>query len=162
MGLQQINAIELSRYIVPYVISSGHSINHLKLQKLIYYVDAWHYAILEQPLIRDEFEAWMHGPVVRRVWDFYKGESCLYNDITVADPLDIGTIVNEEQVEVINDILDEYGNKTAYHLECLTHSEKPWKVARTGYDSSDKCTEIIPKGLMRDYYQGLLYGQAQT
>ena len=140
----------------------GLEINHLKLQKLIYYIDAWHYVFLDKPLIRNDFEAWMHGPVVREVWDHYKNESILNGTVSITNPdVDISTVVSPEQIEVINDVLDEYGDKTSYYLECLTHEEDPWRYARKGYSSSDRCERIIPKAYMKQFYEGKLYAEEE-
>ena len=44
--------------------ASGEAITQLKLQKLVYYADAWFLANFDEPLIKEDFEAWAHGPVV--------------------------------------------------------------------------------------------------
>lgn len=145
---KQINALSLSQYIIKYMSTQNITVNHLKLQKLLYYIDAWHYVFKNQPLISENFEAWQHGPVVRTVWDFYKNESILYNNLPV--PTTVSLDVEEEQIQIINDVLDEYGNKTAYYLECLTHEEEPWKKART------TLLKIIDKNHMKQYYASKL------
>ena len=45
-----------------------------------------------------------------------------------------------KQIEIINDVLDEYGNKSGYYLETLTHSEEPWRIARRKNKDLDKNT----------------------
>lgn len=155
--LKQISAIDLSKYILKYFSEKNTTINHLKLQKLVYYIDAWHYVLLEKPLIMEDFEAWMHGPVVRALWDYYKNESILSNALILKDEYQL-LFVTQEQLEVINDVLDEYGDKTSYYLECLTHEEKPWLMARVGYAASDYCSEVISKEIMKQYYSEKLYG----
>lgn len=47
-------------------------VSNLKLQKLLYYAQAWHLAIFKQPLFNDEIEAWVHGPVVPEVFRAYR------------------------------------------------------------------------------------------
>lgn len=153
--INQVSSIDLSKYILNYFNDKGESINHLKLQKLVYYIDAWHNVFLEKPLIHENFEAWMHGPVVRELWNYYKDESILNNPIDTNNG-SCALQVTEEQLEIINDVLDEYGDKTPYYLECLTHEETPWIVARKGYAPSDKCTEKISKELMKEYYSAKL------
>jgi uncharacterized phage-associated protein len=162
--INQIDPVALSKYVVNYVHDLGDKISHLKLQKLLYYCDAWHMVYFDgRQLINEEFEAWMHGPVVRSVWDYYKDESVLYGDIQPAPLMfNISDILNEEQFEVVNDVLDEYGKRTAYHLECLTHNERPWKEARRGYASCDRCEEIISKVTTRDFYSKMLYDETET
>ena len=47
-------------------------ISNLKLQKLLYYAQAWHLALYGEPLFRDRIEAWVHGPVVPPVFGAFK------------------------------------------------------------------------------------------
>lgn len=158
--LREIDPILLSQYIISYLNEKGQEVNHLKLQKLIYYVDAWHNVYFDVPLIKEDFEAWMHGPVVRKVWDYYKGKSVLFTPIRPSDATaDLSTLISKEQLELINDVLDEYGDKSSYYLECLTHSEEPWKRARHGYGPTDRCEAIITKDSMKQFYKEMLYGQ---
>jgi uncharacterized phage-associated protein len=69
-----VSALFLSKYILSYVPST-----QLKLQKLVYYSEAWHLAYFERPLIPEDFEAWVHGPVVRSLWDHYKGRGNIFS-----------------------------------------------------------------------------------
>ena len=159
--IKQIDPTSLSKYIINRVHEMGHSVSHLKLQKLLYYCAAWHMVYFDgKQLISEDFEAWMHGPVIREVWNYYRDESVLYDDIQPVNlGFDIRDILNDEQVEVIDDALEEYGKRSAYYLECLTHDEKPWREARRGYVSSDRCEETISKEIMRKFYGEMLYGE---
>ena len=51
--------------------------------------------------------------------------------------------------EFWTDVLDEYGDKTGYYLETLTHSEEPWRIARR----RNKC---IDKNTMKQFYSSRL------
>jgi len=51
---------------------AGDDMTHLKLQKLIYFAQAWHLANTGEPLFREDMQAWTHGPVVPSVWHAYK------------------------------------------------------------------------------------------
>jgi uncharacterized phage-associated protein len=156
----QMSPIELSKYIINYVSKFKDDMSHLKLQKLLYYVDAWHLTTFEQPLFKEEFEAWVHGPVIREVFNHYKGESVL-NGILQPKELDyqLDDYISEQQIELVNDVLDEYGKQSPYHLECLTHDELPWKEARRGYSWSDRCEEKISKSTMKKFYSEMAYGK---
>lgn len=160
MLYDQISPIQLSKYVIDYVSKISGDTSHLKLQKLLYYIESWHLVYCEQPLFSQEFQAWVHGPVIREVWDHYKDKSIL-NGILPKEEVDynLGDILSDEQVELIIDVLDEYGKHTAYHLECLTHDEQPWKEARRGYGASDRCEKTISKITMRNYYREEAYGK---
>ena len=47
------------------------SFTHKQLQKLCYYAQAWHLALLNRPLFDEEFQAWIHGPVCPTLYAHY-------------------------------------------------------------------------------------------
>jgi uncharacterized phage-associated protein len=145
-----VDSVELSKYVIRKMYEKGEKINHLKLQKLLYYIEAWHLVYTDKPLIDDDFEAWLHGPVIRKVWNHYKGFSIMFDDLPY--PKQEPTIeLTEEQKEIIDDVLDEYGEKSGYYLECLTHAEIPWRNARIKGEN-----QIISKEKMKEYYSRLI------
>jgi uncharacterized phage-associated protein len=159
-----INSITLSKYVLAKI--NGKT-NHLKLQKIIYYIQAWHLAIFNEPIIRDDFQAWLHGPVSRKIWNEYRDKSVLYDNLSISKTEGRKIIkkveeqLKPDQVEMINDVIHEYGSKSGYTLEALTHSEPPWKKAREGYGRADRCEEIIPKEEIKKYFQSML-GEANA
>ncbi len=138
------NAVDVSNYVIRYLRHNGQGVNHLKLQKLLYYIEAWNMVFLNEPIFADSIEAWQHGPVIRSVWDHFKRYSILYDELPVCE--DCPCAISEEQRAVIDDVLDEYGDKTGYYLENLTHSEEPWQKARKSSN------QIISKIFMKQYY----------
>ena len=58
-----MKALEISNIILTHFDYSGDLITNKKLQKLLYYVEAWN-LVYKSSLIDDDFEAWVHGPVV--------------------------------------------------------------------------------------------------
>ena len=125
----------------------------MKLQKILYYIQAWNLALLNEPLFEEDFEAWLHGPVIRKVWDEYKSHSVLIGELSEQDE-NINVKFTEDQEDVIEDVIDAYGNKSGYYLESLTHQEGPWKNARKQGENT-----IIKKEEMKKYYRNLYYGE---
>jgi uncharacterized phage-associated protein len=152
-----VSALQLSHYILSFVPSS-----QLKLQKLVYYSEGWHLAYFEHPLIDENFEAWVHGPAVRSLWDHYKGRGNYFTEWHLKPEYAerirnyFKHLLRPEQLELIADVLKEYGDKSAYHLESLSHAERPWREARNGYAQSERSEAIISKETMREYYQSIL------
>lgn len=146
---RNIDAMDLAKYIICKMQEKGQKINHLKLQKLLYYVQAWHLVYTDEPLIEDNFEAWLHGPVNRKVWNYYKPFSIMLDDLPCEKLKEIN--LTEDQQQIIDDVLDEYGTKTGYYLECLTHVEDPWKEAREKGENT-----IISKESMKKYYSKMI------
>lgn len=136
---------------------------HLKLQKLVYYSDAWHLAILNGELIVDDFQAWAHGPVSFRIWKQFKSIDNPMLGLIKLDPAiarhslrAFPSVLTREQVELLEDVIKEYGNKSAYYLECLTHSEEPWINARKNLSPGEKSSAVIPKKAMAAFYRSRL------
>lgn len=154
-----------SGLLTEYILFKYGRMSHLKLQKLLYYVQAFHLAYFESPLIDDEFEAWLHGPVSKKVFDRIKDFSLLYNDIEYKAEGEtpdsaFNFALTSEQVELIHNVLDEYSQLTGQQLENLTHSELPWIEARKGCSFGDACREVISKTTMAEFYKSQLYGES--
>src|SRR5437763_12881154 len=52
--------------------STRFDVTNLKLNKVLFYVHAFHLVRRGRPLIKNHFEAWEHGPVVRVVYHEFK------------------------------------------------------------------------------------------
>jgi uncharacterized phage-associated protein len=163
MATPKIDSIELAKFI----LAKLGAMPHLKLQKLVYYIEAWHLAIFEESIIRDDFEAWMHGPVCKRVWKAFRDATAPVYGMVALEPKDVRLAIktaesslSKDQIELIGDVLIEYGDKTSYYLECLTHSELPWREARRGVPPDAGSVETISKKTMKEFYQKALYGKS--
>ena len=58
-----------SELLTEYILSKYGKMSHLKLQKLLYYVQAFHLAYFDSPLIDDDFEA-IGDKVVTHIFGF--------------------------------------------------------------------------------------------
>jgi uncharacterized phage-associated protein len=127
-------------------------ISNLKLQKLLYYSQAWYLAFFKKPLFDEEIQAWVHGPVVPRVFSRYR--VCRWSPIPAGDTVG----VSEQVGRHIEEIWKAYGKFSAYELERLTHSEKPWKDARGNLPPDASSHNVITKDVMMSYYSSRLNG----
>ena len=50
--------------VVRFILEQKGSTTAMKLQKLVYYCQAWSLVWDEQPLFKERIEAWVNGPVV--------------------------------------------------------------------------------------------------
>jgi uncharacterized phage-associated protein len=129
---------------------AGDSLTNLKLQKLVYYAQAWALARLGKPLFEEDFEAWTHGPIVPSLYDKFKDyrwQALPYPDYVPEFDPDVETLFEE--------ILEVYGGLSARHLENLTHSEAPWKEARGNLPDEVRAPTLISKDSMKTYYKNL-------
>ena len=148
-----------ARDLAKYLLAIQGAMSHLKLQKLLYYVEAWHLALYDQALIPDDFKAWVHGPVCPDVWHMVKDLSILNGEIFIKeDKKDVvlsrgKKALSRDQIALIKDVLEEYGDKSAHHLEALTHSELPWIEARGNLPASQASSNRIKKSTMKKFYR---------
>lgn len=124
---------------------SSDGISNLKLQKLVYYAQGFHLAMFDSPLFENDIEAWMHGPVVPELYHQFK--ECGRNPIPAPLDLDIPAIFNPEQIDLIAEVQETFGQFSAWQLRNMTHEEKPWM------DHKDKTERKIPKEEMREYFK---------
>lgn len=124
-----------------------------KLQKLVYYSQAWSLVWDEEPLFDAEIQAWSAGPVCPKLYNMHKGRL----KISAADNLVQGDSRNlqDNQIETIDAVIKHYGNKSGRYLSELTHMENPWIEARENLPPGSRSTNVISLNSMQEYYGGL-------
>ncbi len=104
--------------------NGGDNMTNLRLQKLLYYEQGYHLAKFGTPLFEEQIEAWIYGPVVPVVYDYYNqyGSQIL----PVADD-EIDLTAEEE--DLFAEVFEAYREFSAIGLMNLTHKERPWLSA---------------------------------
>jgi uncharacterized phage-associated protein len=145
------------RDVAQYILEQRGSMTTWKLQKLVYYCQAWSLVWDDEPLFADDIEAWADGPVVRRLYDIHAGNFSI-SKIRGGD----SSRLNETQRETIDAVLEAYGDKTPAWLRALAHSEAPWRDTRqrAGLSEGERGNAVIPLDAMAEFYGGLS-GQGQ-
>ncbi len=121
-----------------------------KLQKLVYYAQAWHLVWDDEPLFDQPIKAWANGPVVPELYREYRGRF-MVDAPTKGDP----ERLTSSQRDTIDSVLGFYGDKTGHWLSELTHQERPWKAARRGLAPGERGNREIPPESMAEYYSSL-------
>lgn len=103
---------------------SGDSISNLKLQKLVYYAQGLHLAMRDAPLFGEPIEAWDHGPVVPGLYHAFKHRG--YRAIEPPEQF-VADDYAPEAREILDAVLEVYGQFAAWKLRDLTHDEPPWR-----------------------------------
>ena len=133
---------------------AGDTISPLKLQKLIYYAQAWHLASFGESLFEGRIEARRHGPVAPSVYQRFR-DLCMDCQIMPSEiKLDIPEL-KPEQEQLLSEVLETYGEHSASYLENLTHSETPWIEARAGCPPYEKCNNEIRHEVMMVFYRSM-------
>lgn len=123
----------------------GDSISNLKLQKMVYYAQGFHLAMYDKPLFDEPVIAWEHGPVIESLYHRYKdygaGELPQPESVNLAN-------YTEEQIELLDEVYEVYGQFSAWKLRNMTHSEKPWLETNRN--------QVISNEAMKDFFKTLL------
>lgn len=121
-----------------------------KLQKLVYYCQAWSLVWDEKPLFKEKILAWANGPVVKELYTQHKG--LFYVKAMAKGRPDH---LSPNQKDTIEHVLQAYGDKTAQWLSDLTHMEEPWIQARKGLRPGERGAAEIDLSTMIEYYSGV-------
>ncbi|MFC4768754.1 Panacea domain-containing protein [Effusibacillus consociatus] len=125
---------------------SLEAMTHKKLQKLCYYAYSWHLTLQGERLFRNNFEAWIHGPVDPGLYSEYKH----FGWQTI--PQEDQSPIEGELMEFIQEVYDSYGHLDGDELEFLTHKEDPWMEARGSIPEYVPCNNRIKDEVIKDYY----------
>lgn len=137
--------------VANYIIAKRGAMSAMKLQKLVYYAQAWTLTWTEQELFPEEIEAWANGPVVRELYLAHRGEYRITTEFSAGNK----AAVTDEQAKIIDKVLSFYGDKDPQWLSDLTHMEAPWKNARVGIPDGTRSEAKISKESLLEYYSSL-------
>lgn len=162
-------ALDIAKYIVAFAECKGDLITHKKLQKLLYYAQAWHLVYFDgNPLFEEHPQAWVHGPVYPSVYEKFSrfgsgavnltaeyqilGVECEEYTRQLAKRIGLATASER----LIHAVLLKYGKLSAFQLELLSHEESPWAEQREGLGDFERGSREISFATMHDYYATLL------
>lgn len=136
--------------VAAYILERQGPMTTWKLQKLVYYSQAWSLVWDDDVLFPEEIEAWANGPVVRELYDAHRGKyriSSLRKGNAEA--------LTHEQRESVDAMLEFYGHKSPQWLSDLTHMEVPWQTARRNVPEGVRGDAVIAKEDLAEYYGSL-------
>lgn len=138
-------AMDIARYVINYCIDQKKPISNLKLQKILYYIQAAFLVEKGEPCFEEPMLKWRHGPVQEQVYHNFKGfigrdideKQKEYKEYTFKDDFSIEEkviIFKEDMIdlkdrEIINRVIDSLIDFDAWFLVDRTHEEAPWKNA---------------------------------
>ena len=136
--------------VAAYILKKKGTMTAMKLQKLVYYSQAWSLVWDEEPMFGEHIEAWANGPVVPDLYDWHRGSYKL----TGCAKGDADALTKPERA-TMDAVLQAYGNQSSQWLSDLTHSEEPWKAARKGLAPGQLGRREITHASMAEYYGAL-------
>ena len=139
------SALEVAAYIIEYCNNNNYSISNLKLQKLLYFVQAQFLVSKDEPCFPEPIEAWDFGPVVPVVYRKYKA----YGSATIPYfGKSISYRINENDRYLVDSIVNVCAKYTASSLVEITHRQDPWVNAYMPYRSN-----VITNKSIKDFFE---------
>lgn len=123
-----MNALELSKYIINYCLDNNHQITGLKLQKFLYFLQAYFWIEKKCPCFYDTMVVSDIGPMVPEVYKKFQNAA-------ITDRYELTSVPAE--AEMINDVIEcvqYYTNADLYEV-CM--KQAPCKK-KTGEEIKDK------------------------
>lgn len=120
--------VENSYYMISLFEKAGKTITNLKLQKLMYFVEALYMCknSNENKLFNEEWVAWNYGPVSQILYKRFREFGSMNITLSKEDEAKGDNIPQDNKDYIIN-IYDTFGQLEAYQLVTLTHLKgSPW------------------------------------
>jgi uncharacterized phage-associated protein len=133
--------------VAKYILEHQGSISTWKLQKLVYYTQAWNLVWADKPLFQDRIEAWANGPVVPALYSQHRGQF----SVSKWRKGDTSKLTQRE-ARTIDRVLEAYGDLSGQQLVRLTHNEQPWLEARSGLAPTQSSQNQITPESMAAFY----------
>lgn len=135
--MRPYSALLIAKHIISYEAEHNRPVSNLRLQKLLYFVQALFFLSIGEPCFADRIEAWDFGPVVPRIYHTYKR----YGSMIIQDMGDCpADEISADDCEKIDEMLDACADKSTRTLVEITHRQKPWQDAR-GNPFSNEITQ---------------------
>lgn len=152
------NANTIAKEIIKYSANQGLEISNLKLQKMLYFVQAAFLTQLNRACFTDAIEAWEFGPVVPSVYRKYKifGANSIpmralsknnFISLFSYSPNEKQQSILTEDVSLIHKVVDSLGKYPASKLVELTHAQSPWITSYVKH-----CNNEIPNESILAYF----------
>ncbi|ANZ39592.1 hypothetical protein BBK82_29640 [Lentzea guizhouensis] len=119
----------------------------MKLQKLVYYSQAWHLVFHGEPLFDDLVEAWPQGPVTRSLYDKHRRQRQV-----ASWPSGDSSALTAAESQTVSWVLAKYGAFSAESLSQMTHMEAPWRIARGLHGPDERSSTPIDRQQMKHFY----------
>lgn len=168
-NMRTVDIKDYASYVGITMLMKGLTVSPLKLQKILYYEQAWHMVGFgrENQLFDCAPQAWVNGPVYPEIYRIYKdmvpgmcdhlkmrnfvadGEDPAIKEKLLLDKMGL----EKEEIALTERVIMLYGSRTQNQLILLTHSEKPWSEKREGLMPYDYSCVEISLDTMHNYYK---------
>jgi uncharacterized phage-associated protein len=156
-------ARKICNFLLTHFDAQEYELTNLRLNKLLYFIHGWALTRRLDGLVRNHFEAWKLGPVIKPVFDTFK----VFGDKRIqglAEHLDYASgqkrpvsfdEITGADAEIITSVFESYARYKTGELVALSHEEGgPWHVVYTAWANDNRLSPRIPNELIRAYFIG--------
>ena len=156
----QYPAIVIANEIIKLANAENQGITPMKLQKVLYLANGIYVKRRGEKLIKEKFEAWDYGPVVKSVYNLYRQ----YGASNIKQPIDdiiptggyssassASFVVEDADLAIIKEAWNNAKNLDAFTLSAWSHNKNsPWDKAynatpRDPYISDNEIKEYFDR-----------------
>ena len=154
------DARAIANFLLDYADRKGVEVTLLSVLKIIYYAHGLHLSDKHQPLVRQTFEAWQYGPVVKVVWESFKGsgkeplnERAKRFDVITNSYSEVRDPIGPDASEFLRNVFDAYAHVDAFDLSNMTHvTGSPWDKVWNASDGAINVGMKIPNDEIRKWF----------
>ncbi len=156
-------ARKVSNFVLSRYDAQRFDLTNLRLNKLLFFIHAAALAAGKDGLIRNHFEAWQFGPVIRPVFDAFKkhGDRWITEPAQFLDyasgthkPIPFDDIA-ESDANLIDNVFAEYSRFSTGQLVALSHEAGgPWDLVYRAHLADNSVSPRIPNELIRRHFAG--------
>ena len=141
------------QHVAKYILELAKTeLSTWKLQKLVYYSQAWHLVWQDKLLFPESIQAWANGPVVPALYQYHRGTfSISVAQFSYGD----SSKLTAAEKETIGKVYNFYKDYNGQQLSDITHAEKPWQDARQGLGVTERGAKEIKLESMAEFYSSL-------
>lgn len=146
---------DVADYLIVKLWEAGERPSVHRLHKLLYYVQGWHLVVHDRPLFPERFQAWIHGPICKPLFDRFSWDRSLYGAVELRDVREGFSfdVFSEVERNHIDRILDEYAIYPTFQLMRMSREELPWLKARGHLPLADQCDRELDEDCMRKFFK---------
>lgn len=119
------NIEEIVKTIIEYSIKISKPVDNMKIQKLLYYIQAYTLKHYNRPLFNEKILAYQYGPLVKEAYDIYKMN--VGADIYYVHNRDKLKELDGFAYDIVTNIIEKYKDVSSWKIAMQTHEEDPWK-----------------------------------
>lgn len=150
-------AMTIAKYVINHSNGINRPISNLKLQKVLYYIQAAFLVEFGKVCFKEKILAWDYGPVIREVYDEFKvygREAIPEQNQTKSLVFDHSKVqivcqkeafsLKQEEKSIIDKVIQAYSPiDNPFELVEKTHEEDPWKNAHKSQRGCEISTDSI-------------------